>query len=135
MTNLLIVFFFLINYALFSFSGKGSGTETDPYQITTMAELQEMDQTYETSYIIMNDLDATDFDLFILILGKGTILNGNGHIIKHLKSCGLVDLCNGCNIKKLGIEYDTVHCQRGAGFVHYIESKASYLNVIIVEFL
>jgi len=43
-----------------SFSGNGSGTESDPYQITTVEQLQEMNDDLSAHYILMNDIDASD---------------------------------------------------------------------------
>jgi|GEM_PF-2083929 len=43
---------------LFAFSGEGSGTEADPYQITTVEQLQEMNDDLTAHYVLMNDIDA-----------------------------------------------------------------------------
>jgi hypothetical protein len=43
-----------------SFSGNGSGTEDDPYQITNVYELQEMNDELDAHYILMNDIDASE---------------------------------------------------------------------------
>lgn len=43
-----------------SFSGLGSGTEEDPYQITTVHQLQEMNDDLSAHYILMNDIDASE---------------------------------------------------------------------------
>jgi hypothetical protein len=48
------------SYTLFSFSGNGSGTESDPYQITTVEQLQEMNNDLDAHYILMNDIDASE---------------------------------------------------------------------------
>ena len=44
----------------FSFSGNGSGTEDDPYQITNVHQLQEMNDDLSAHYILMNDIDASE---------------------------------------------------------------------------
>lgn len=62
MKNLLVftaVYFFL-TLNVISFSGNGSGTEADPYQITTVEQLQEMNDELDAHYILMNDIDASD---------------------------------------------------------------------------
>ncbi|MCK5037467.1 MAG: hypothetical protein KAS16_00045, partial [Thermoplasmata archaeon] len=41
------------------FSGAGSGTVADPYQITDVDELQEMNLDLNAHYILMNDIDAS----------------------------------------------------------------------------
>ncbi|MCX6154176.1 MAG: hypothetical protein NT007_08450, partial [Candidatus Kapabacteria bacterium] len=119
MKNLKFIFLLisLLPYILISFSGKGSGTDADPYQITTMAELQEVDDERTASYIIMNDLDATGFKFKWISLHDGGALNGNGHVIKHLNSCGLIASCFNCKVYKIGIEYDTVNCTRQSGII------------------
>lgn len=42
-----------------AFSGSGSGTPADPYQITTVDQLQEMKDILSASYKLMNDIDAS----------------------------------------------------------------------------
>ncbi len=41
-----------------TFSGLGSGTVADPYQITNISQLQEMSDGLSAHYILMNDIDA-----------------------------------------------------------------------------
>jgi hypothetical protein len=41
-----------------SFSGEGSGTELDPYQITSWAQLAEIANDLDKWFILMNDLDS-----------------------------------------------------------------------------
>src|SRR3989339_86776 len=43
----------------YAFSGLGSGTSGDPYQITNVNQLQEMNNNLNAYYILMNDIDAT----------------------------------------------------------------------------
>jgi hypothetical protein len=45
---------------LLGFSGSGSGTKEDPYQITNLSQLQEMNYNLSAHYILMNDIDAAD---------------------------------------------------------------------------
>jgi hypothetical protein len=45
---------------LLSFSGSGSGTKEDPYQITNLSQLQEMNDDLSAHYILMNDIDASE---------------------------------------------------------------------------
>jgi hypothetical protein len=45
---------------LLSFSGNGSGTEEDPFQITNVHQLQEMKDELDAHYILMNDIDASE---------------------------------------------------------------------------
>ena len=59
-----IIILFLILTLSFStalsFSGNGSGTEEDPYQITNVHQLQEMNDELSAHYILMNDIDASE---------------------------------------------------------------------------
>jgi hypothetical protein len=54
-----LLLFFPFTTAL-SFSGNGSGTEADPYQITNVHQLQEMNDDLDAHYILMNDIDASE---------------------------------------------------------------------------
>jgi hypothetical protein len=57
-TIIAIIFCLPLDTAI-SFSGNGSGTETDPYQITNVHQLQEMNDNLSAHYILMNDIDAS----------------------------------------------------------------------------
>ena len=50
----------LTSLNVYTFSGEGSGTEEDPYQITDVYQLQEIQDDLTAHYIIMNDIDASD---------------------------------------------------------------------------
>ncbi|MHC4982098.1 MAG: GLUG motif-containing protein [Planctomycetota bacterium] len=91
-----------------AFSGDGTGTAKDPYQITTVLQLQEMrNHLSNTHFILMNDIDASatrrwnwdgtkylgfepvgmDYDgdgIEPHEAFTGGSLNGNGHVIKYL---------------------------------------------------
>jgi hypothetical protein len=57
----IVAFSFCLSLATaLSFSGNGSGTEEDPYQITNVHELQEMSDDLDAYYILMNDIDASE---------------------------------------------------------------------------
>lgn len=60
-----IVLIFLIAFSNISaaadFSGNGAGTERDPFQITTLSQLDEVRYHLSANYILMNDLDFNDF--------------------------------------------------------------------------
>ena len=58
---ILISIIFLITFSTaLSFSGNGSGTEEDPYQITNVHQLQEMNDDLDAQYILINDIDASE---------------------------------------------------------------------------
>jgi hypothetical protein len=46
--------------SVWAFSGAGSGTEADPYIITTVQQLQEMQNELDACYVLGNDIDASD---------------------------------------------------------------------------
>lgn len=57
-----ITFLMLVTNCIFAqFSGKGTGTSDDPYQITTADELFEVRNALNASYKLMNDIDLTDW--------------------------------------------------------------------------
>jgi len=73
-----------------AFSGLGSGTEADPYIITNVQQLQEMQEDLGGYYVLGNDIDASETETwnegagFVPIeIFTGT-LNGRGHVIDHL---------------------------------------------------
>ena len=43
-----------------AFSGAGSGTEQDPYIITNVYELQQINSELDACYELANDIDASD---------------------------------------------------------------------------
>lgn len=139
MKNLKLVFiaipFSTLN--LISFSGKGSGTAADPYQIITIYNFNEIDYDSEGYYILMNDIDATDNYIFVNNFFSG-LLNGDGHIIKHAKNCGLFSACLGCTIKKLGVEYDTVYCNDMGGITQDLSAggliEECYTNGVLIGY-
>jgi hypothetical protein len=50
----------VLTVPVFPFSGEGSGTEYDPYQITDVEQLQEMENELDAHYILINDIDASE---------------------------------------------------------------------------
>jgi hypothetical protein len=57
---ILLIFGVALPGGVYSFSGNGSGTEEDPYQITNVHQLQEMKDDLSAHYILMNDIDASE---------------------------------------------------------------------------
>ncbi len=43
-----------------AFSGQGAGSESDPFQISTCAQLQEMQELRAAHYILIQDIDCTE---------------------------------------------------------------------------
>ncbi len=50
----------LIPTLLFAFSGLGTGTSGDPFQITTVTQLQEMKDNLSAHYRLKNEIDASE---------------------------------------------------------------------------
>jgi hypothetical protein len=55
-----LLFIIYFSNQLFSFSGNGSGTKDDPYQISNVQQLQEISHQLDAHYILMNDIDASE---------------------------------------------------------------------------
>jgi hypothetical protein len=78
----------------FGFGGTGSGTEVDPYLITDVAQLQEMNDGLDAWYVLGSDIDASETDTWnggagFVPVGSGTdpfvgVLDGRGHTISGL---------------------------------------------------
>ncbi len=59
MKKLFFLLTLLIPLSCYSqFSGSGAGTEGDPYQITDVNQLQEMQNHLSSHFVLMNDIDA-----------------------------------------------------------------------------
>jgi len=100
-----------------AFSGAGSGTEADPYVITDIYQLQEMQNDLAAYYVLGNDIDASD----TISLNDGAgfepvgtftgIFDGQGHTITGIyinrpttKPIGLLgDIGNGAEIKNVDL--------------------------------
>ncbi|MBM2815057.1 MAG: hypothetical protein HW421_1819 [Ignavibacteria bacterium] len=124
----IFILFFIFTSITFAFSGKSSGTEKDPYQITNIKKLQELNNNMDAYYILMNDIDASetrnwnvgdhdgnpktpDEPMGFEPLYFGGYLNGTGYIISNLyinrpneSAIGLFTQLFKSNIKKLGLE-------------------------------
>ena len=71
-----------------AFSGAGSGTEADPYIVTTPAQLQEINNDLDAYYQLGNDIDLTSFTTPIGSSSspfKGT-LDGNGYSMYNINT-------------------------------------------------
>lgn len=74
-------------YILGSFAG-GSGTSSDPYQIETCQQLQDMNTDLSASYELIGDVDCSDFSGFSSVGDSGTpfsgVLDGRGYVVESL---------------------------------------------------
>ena len=78
MRTIITLLLLLVLYSTnsYSFSGNGSGTEEDPYQISTVEQLQEMNDDLSAHYILMNDIDASETREWIEFKNNGTFIYG-----------------------------------------------------------
>ena len=105
----------------FAFSGKGGGTEKDPYQITNADEFFEIRNELDANYKLMNDIDLAEFikednpAQGWSPIGNTTTpftgsLNGNNMSVKGLfinrptvENIGMFGCVAGANIKNMAI--------------------------------
>lgn len=91
--RVILVFCVLAGRA-FAFSGAGSGTEGDPYVITDVSQLQEMNGGLDAWYVLGSDIDASQTYTWnggagFVPVGSATdpfvgVLDGRGHTISGL---------------------------------------------------
>ena len=102
------------NYAATAaYTGNGSGTEADPYIITTPAELQSIRDDLSAHYKLGNDIDMSSFSWSKISSFSGS-LNGNGYKISNLQLTltnhgGFIELTNGYikNVDFLNVDLTT----------------------------
>ncbi|HZK26032.1 MAG TPA: hypothetical protein VFD00_00620, partial [Thermoclostridium sp.] len=102
-----------------AYSGLGTGTQADPYQITTVSQFKEMDNaTYDDVYfLLMNDLDFAA-EASVSLLNYKCKLNGGGHSIDNipLDADGFINLYSGCSITNCNFIFDRVSVANSAIF-------------------
>ncbi|AQQ70195.1 hypothetical protein SMSP2_00538 [Limihaloglobus sulfuriphilus] len=79
---------FLFNSNLFAFAG-GDGTTDNPYQISTQADLEAVNDDLEASYLLVNDIDLSGTIYNHSVIGRLNYIfkgnfDGNGHVISNL---------------------------------------------------
>ena len=120
-TFLLTLLAIMSTFANAQFSGNGTGTSSDPYQITCADELFEVRNALGAYYKLMNDIDLTEWieentpsQGWAPIGNSSTpftgTFDGNSKSIKGLyinrstDYCGLFGYTNGCSISNLTLE-------------------------------
>ncbi len=85
----------------------GVGTPENPYQITTCAGIEDIDNHLSASYVLNSDIDCTSAQNDIIVRGQfsGTF-NGNGHTITLYidttdDGIGLFEILYGAHVKNL----------------------------------
>ena len=71
----------------------GDGSENDPFQIATAAQLESIqDKSDSKYYILINDIDLAGMEWAPMVRFSG-VLDGQGHSIKNMTITELSDLC------------------------------------------
>lgn len=112
-----------------TFSGAGSGTAGDPYQITSCALLQEMAGLPTDYYALMNDVDCTGFP-YTSVNGFSGSLDGNEHRIINLESAsGLFEFASGATVTDLTFTGGSVNGSFGVGPLGGVLASTTVVNV------
>jgi|GEM_PF-1771008 len=112
MKNLTVCIFLVLIWSpvVFGFSGSGSGTEADPYEVASAALLDEVRDDLTAYYIQTDHIDLSDYSNWTPIAGggAGTLFagsyNGDGYKIENLT----IDRPNTINVGLFG------HVDKGA---------------------
>lgn len=124
-----------------SFSG-GTGTDTDPYLISTPADLVEL-STYEASsgqyFVMTNNIDMSSIPNFIPVGNFQGDFDGNGKVVKNLTinrptedNIGLFGRTNYATIKSIGIENCNVVGQDNVGGLVGYSRNSIFSNCYVV---
>lgn len=92
--RLIVLAVLVLSGNVYAFSGSGSGSEADPYVITDLAQLQQVNLNPNAHYILANDIDAVDTETWNGGVGfepigpesmpfKGSF-DGQGYVISNL---------------------------------------------------
>jgi len=130
----------LMNAEVFAFSGAGSGTEADPYVITTPAQIQEMRSNLSAHYKLGNDIDMVGIN-HVPIGDSGSsftgILDGDGYKIMNFTvnnptrdNVGLFGYADGAIIKNLTMEDVNITARRCVGSLAGVFSNTSIPGLI-----
>lgn len=127
---------------------RGKGTITNPYQITTGAELMHIKDvnTNDMYFVMMNDIDLDNRNWLPLPKFEGNF-DGNGCTIHNLKihrtgdDIGLFSILNGCvkNLTIKGVDIDAsdsnhVGVLAGSSYVsHFQVYKIENIHVVLIE--
>ena len=139
-TTIIIYCVCLLSSFASAFSGSGSGIESNPYVITTIEQLQEIQDDLEACYVLGNDIDASataswndgaGFEPIGYSLEDGTIVaftgtfNGQCHVISNLyinrpgtDGVGLFGHINdGAVIENVGLDTADISARRDSGLL------------------
>jgi hypothetical protein len=118
-----------------AYSGLGTGTEGDPYQVATAAQLNEV-RDYLSAYFIQTaDIDLSGYANWVPIDNFTGYYNGNGYKVSNMTItgttyAGLFAYISG-TVQKLGIENGSITLPSG---YHYAGLLTSYaVGAVISE--
>ena len=130
-------------YSTVSFAG-GDGSKNNPYQISTPEQLDAIRNNLMVNYILLNDIDLSEWGTWVPICGKNEnspftgVLDGNGYTIKNLavgsftarnaNYTGLFVCLKNAIIKNLTIENETINISADNDLRQYIGGISSYVN-------
>ncbi len=106
-----------------AFSGSGSGTEADPYVITDVYQLQEMQNDLAASYVLGNDIDASGTVSWNSSAGFEPVGNDIDYFTGSFD--GLGHTITGLYINK--------PLARGVGLFGYLRNGAEVKNVGLID--
>ena len=94
-----------------AFSGLGSGTVADPYQITTESQFWEIDDDVTANYTIQNNITFTSIEHAPITSSENIFtgsLNGQNYTLTDINitgngNCGLIGVAGGATIKNINI--------------------------------
>lgn len=116
-----------------AFSGAGSGTESDPYIITSVSEFLQIKDDLYAYYALGNDIDFTSSPNTYL----GNVyfhLDGRGYALENLYITGannMFSLNAGGSVSNLTIRDSTVYRTSSYSSAFFIESYSLLKNIII----
>jgi len=143
----IVILAFVFSFLAFPFKAlamDGTGTQNDPYQITNIQEFNDIRNKLNSSYVLLNDIDASEtktwnangdgtYKGFLPVgdsVNKPSVkLDGKGFIIKNLymntnnENAGLFQYANGVTIENLGLlNLDITGTKNVAPFISYADS-------------
>ena len=133
-TTIALVVMLLYTAQATAFTGTGSGTELDPYVVTTVQQLQEVNDELGAHYVLGNNINATETaswnsgEGFNPIVGTFTgVFDGAGYVITDLTinrpdeySVGLFGNTSGATLQNISLEnMDITGDFRVGGLVGY----------------
>jgi len=120
---------------VFAFSAYGTGTSSNPYQIATCAQLQEINNNLTANYALVRDIDCAGATINSIDSGVGDFagtFNGNDHTITNFVNTdeGLFATSNGATFENLQITNSTINATDwSGGLVGVIQGNTIVKNV------